>query len=502
MAFLFCDSFDPYGSTNDMTTRYDVASLGFNPALSSSTPFGTGQCLALTPDISTAVLQKGWGSNEPTIYFSVRLKMNFISSGGSSSYFYLSFCDGSTAQATIRWNTDGSISLYSGGPSGTLIANLTGAFALNTWDSWQGKVVINNTTGSIELRKDGATADTYSYTSQNTRGGTSDNYANTFQYGVSGSYNDSILIDDFFLNSASGGAPNSWPGDMRAIQQVPSGQNQAQFSGSPTSFFVQASSPSFAVNYGANTARWASIVATASGTLASLTLALSASATGHAIMSLYDASGFGGGPGNLLATSSAITNPTSGTNTLPVSGGPSITKGTTYWIGVLSDVTLSIYGANTGVTIDSLAATYPTFPSTAAGFTTSTGNQGLNATGMNITPQNWFLASDAVEDGDNTYVYSSTVGQEDIYTLAAVAPSSYTVVGVEYYACWKKSDAGSRTVQLSVNANGSGDTAEISTSTLGNSYGYSTKFLATDPTGAGWTPGTANGAKIEISVTA
>jgi hypothetical protein len=83
------------------------------------------------------------------------------------------------------------------------------------------KVVINNTTGSITVRKDGATSDTWSATGVNTRGGTASNYANKVGV-VSGSGSAvSSYFNDLLFYSGSGAAPNTWIGDVRALQLLP-----------------------------------------------------------------------------------------------------------------------------------------------------------------------------------------------------------------------------------------------------------------------------------------
>lgn len=349
MASLLADSFDMYGSTGDLLVRWDSVNTGSAMALASSstTAFGSGQALNLGNGGGS--ITKNFGSNEPTIYFSLRLK----NAGAltSASWGGLTLYDGSTAQVTIRFNGDGSIGLYTGGPTGTLIVTIAGAFSANVWDSWQGKVVIGNTAGSIELRKNGANSDTYSYTGINTRGGTANNYANTMGFSTVNQFNSSGWnLDDLFLCSASGAAPNSWLGDMRGVQQLPTGSSQAQF--------------------------------TASG-----------------------------------------------------------------------------------------------------------------------ASSNWQAVANATPDDDTSYVASSTVGQEDIYTLSAI-PTSYTVIAVNYYVRWKKSDAGARTAAFSVNAHGSGDTVEVSNAALSASYFDQMAFLPLDPTGAAWTPSTVNGAALGIKVAA
>src|SRR5205085_5953791 len=61
------------------------------------------------------------------------------------------------------------------------------------------------------------------------------------------------------------------------------------------------------------------------------------------------------------------------------------------------------------------------------------------------------LVSMQTNDGDTSYVYSSTVGQEDLYTFPTLASAGITplvITGVVPFAICKRSDSGSRTVSV------------------------------------------------------
>lgn len=504
MAQIWSESFDYYAVATDIATRYPGAGIIVSGSLTANTAFGSGQAYSHASG-QTLVLPIPWGSNETTIYGSIRLQ--WASTGAvAGSYIYVTFQDGSNNQCTIRWNGDGSIGIYSGGPTGTLLQTYTGMFSLNAWDSWQFKVVINNTAGSVELRKDGATTDTISLTGVNTRAGSSNSYANTFTLGGNSAATAAWRLDDFFLCSGSGAAPNGWLGDIRAMQQVPAGQTQAQFSqGGTTSETLGLAGTSGANNnVGANTIYYQGLYTpTRNGTVSGGFIRVNTAFTGHVMVALYDNTGPGGAPGNLVGASSPVTNPVVGANAYSFASPPTVSAGRSYWIAILADTTFSSQVQNTNIPAGSIPGSY------ANGFPSSMGSNATFATvNGNYTSvdfinawSNASLVQDSAEDGDTTYIYASAVGQEDVYTLNSV-PTTYTVVGVEYYVMWRKADGGARTAQLSVSANGSADTPEISSASLSNSYTYSTKFLAADPTGAAWTPVTTNGAKIGVSITA
>ncbi len=358
MAYLFGDSFDFYSTVSDMSGRWTSLSIyNSGPTLVSgtNTAFNAGQALSCAIASFPGIyypLALQTGSNDTTIYGSIRLKWNSPASSSNSSMF-LTFQDGSNSQCTIAWKGDGSISLYSGSITGTLITNIAANFPINQWLSFQFKVVIDPTVGSVQMRQNGSIAYSVNTSGINTRAGSTNSYSNTVILGFNFNSSCFFTVDDFILCNSSGSTMNTWLGDLRAIQQSPATSIQSQFT-----------------------------------------------------------------------------------------------------IG-----------------------------------------------GTSIGAANWNQVADKIEDGDTSYVYSSTVGNEDIYGMSSIA-TSYNVVGVNYLAYLKKSDSGPRTVALSLNANSSGDVVQTSISNFGESYAYYSTFSTTDPTGAAWTPITINNAQVGIKITA
>jgi hypothetical protein len=494
MARCFGDGYDPYASASDVALRY--ASAATNTIVAAvNTAFGIGQAVGVAN--SATALSAVWeaATNETTIYGSLRLKYNSGSSA-SGNIFSLTLQDGANNQVTLQWLGDGSLQVRSGGTAGTSLGTQASAFSLNTWDSWQFKAVINNTTGSVEIRKNGSATATLNITGANTRAGSTNNYATKFTIGANTGL---FQLDDLWFSSDNGAAPTSWPGDVRAKTLQVASQTQAQLSTIPSNYSVVASAVTTSnFSASANVVRFFAVTMAGTGVLASLTANFQASMTGHAKMALYDATGAGTGPGALLATSAEITNPGAGVNTFTVASGPTLTNGTKYWVAIMQDAAATFLGSST-TGGDTLAQTYGSgFPSSAAGFAVVSTNY-INA-GLNATPLNWYQVSDVTEDGDTSYVYSSTVGQEDIYGVTALGLTPASILGVNVFAFWKKSDSGGRGGTISVAANGSADTAEVSNVTPSLSYTYSQKFLATDPTGAVWTAANINAMTIGVAV--
>jgi hypothetical protein len=490
------DSFDIYGTTSDVALRYASAS---NYSLSSSgTPFNVGQILVCSASTN---LQGIWetATNETTVYLSIRLKWASGSSDATKN-LAVTLQDGSNNQVTVMWLGNGSISVRSGGITGTLLgaSPYSSQFLLNTWDSWQIAFVINSSTGSVEVRKDGSNSDAFAaITNVNTQAGSGNSTVSGFTITANSS---NWQIDDLWFNSASGASPTSWPGDVRFKQMVVSSGTQSQFTPSPTQFRFGETTTSNTRSISLNTlVTTQAFTANASGTVSNIVLSLNSGYTGNAVMGLYDNTGSGGSPGALLASTNAISNPVSGNNTFTFSSPPAVTYNSTYYLALLSD-TNCVANAGTSSTCYSLSQSYSSGLPNPAGASSTSGND-IAATAT-IIPYNWFLVSDATEDGDATYVYSSTVGQQDIYGFTSgelgVTPAS--ILGANLYVFWKKSDSGTRTGTIGINANGSGDTAEISNVGPSLSYTYAQKWLPTDPTGAAWTVATLEGAKPSIKV--
>jgi len=218
LRFLFADGFDCYGTTNDLIGNY-LSIAGHSLLAKASTAFNLGQGV-----FGSALSMNGvWttGTNETTVYASILLKYN--STGASSSEIVaITLQDGSTNQVSVVWAGDGSITIRTGSSVGTILQTITAAFRINTWNTWQIGYTIDPS-GSVEIRKNGVA---FATISGNTRGG-SNSYANRFLVTANSA---TWLIDDLFFSAGS------WPGDPRAIQQVPNRDVVAQFSPGTSNF--------------------------------------------------------------------------------------------------------------------------------------------------------------------------------------------------------------------------------------------------------------------------
>jgi hypothetical protein len=392
-------------------------------------------------------------------------------------------------QCTVALCGDNAIRVYSGTTAGTLLGTLTSAFVATVWDSYQGKIVINNTTGSVEIRKNGSVSPIINLSSVNTRAGSANNYAN--QCAISSSASISLDIDDFWLNSDNGAAPTSWPGDVRCLTQMAASDSSIAFSPSPNPVVVTTSALSTSTK-GANTFHGRLVTATASGTIATATVGVAVGGTGNLKAAIYDSTHT-----TVLGTSNGVVNPGSGNVALTFAVPVAVVRGQSYWIFADQDFSITYNVDTTGSTSATGTTTYASFPAPSPAV--ATGISAATFT-VNITPTNSSLVADPTQDGDTSYVYSSTVAQEDKYGIAAMGVVPASMIGVAPFVFWKKSDSGARTGTISVTANGSADTGQIIGVTPSLSYTYNQKFMPLDPTGAGWTAANVNAMLLGVTV--
>lgn len=108
---------------------------------------------------------------------------------------------------------------------------------------------------------------------------------------------------------------------------------------------------------------------------------------------------------------------------------------------------------------------------------------------------NFSRVNETLVDGDTSYVYSNTVGQQDLYDLADLSTTPTTIFAVSVVAFAEKTDAGSRSILLTLK---SGATAsDGSNYNLASSYGRFDRLLEQDPnTTAAWTGAAVNALQV------
>lgn len=502
MAWIVGDSFDYYNGTADVARSvWDSATTAGINLVATATRFGGGQ--KLTNTTTTGMyLQKTVASNEATLYAALAYYRAGALSG-TNVEGYLQYRDGATAQCTVCFQSGGDITLRSGGPTGTVLATYAGAFTQDVWTHFQIRVVIDGAAGSMTIRKNGQTSDTYaSATNLNTRGGTANNYANVVLYGNNTVVaSNTFWIDDLLFFSGSGAAPNTWVGDVRAVCLPAAADTaQKQFTPLTATGTVTTGTASSAVSMAQNTVRFTQFTPARSGVLAKATLTYSAAYTGSAQVALYDNTGTAGAPGALLGTSAVVVNPASGANDFTFTGGPTLAQGRTYYLAYNDNI-----ASAHSITAPAAAVSYTLALAFASGFPNPAGavvgaGTGTQPYGLLTLSGNVSQVSEALANGDTDYVFDATVNDADLYDMDDLQFTPMAIVGVVSKIYCKKSDAGTRQGQILVK---SGTTQVAGADTvLGTTYTYLSRVDAVDPnTGAAWTTAALNAMQIGQKVT-
>lgn len=497
MAWWWSDGFDLYALPADALLGYWDVLGGTSPALVAGRFSGSRGWQTGTASGTTVVLQKSSGSNDAVHHLVVAINQSAAISG-TTNYIWFTLSDGATAQCSVVFRSDGAILLTSGVSTGTTLATYTGALtAINTWYAFEIEVVINNTTGSIAIRKNGNTSNDFSATSLNTRGGTANNYANRLTLG-GGSTSQSI--DDLLWRSDSA-VP--WVGDVRCYTRRPDTDAAAAWT-RPSTFQMQ---PYFGAGSTAsqntNSARFTPFVSQG-GTIGSIIVNLTgAGYTGNMKCAVYASTG--GQPSTVIqSATAAINNPVAGANTFTFSPPLLIPKGTQFWVATDTDASTGSVLSTANIAPYSTAAfiasiTYASFP--VANPTGLTATAALPFFPVVTPTYNADAVSEPYEDAAASYVYSSTVGQSDLYTLTGIDSTPTVIIGVTTRALAQKSDAGTRIITADLQ---SGATKVSSSPGVLNSgvWGWVYRTDLTDPaTGAAWSAVGVNNARVGVTVT-
>jgi hypothetical protein len=500
MTYIFGDSFDLYKVEADAVgTGYWDSGSGALFALQAAGRFTGSQAISFQSATSDALI-KNSGANDGVHHLVVAVKQTVVISGTSLGAS-LVLSDGATAQCSLVFRSDGAMLLTSGGPSGTILATYSGAITLqNQWFAFEAEVIVSNTVGGMRVRKNNNTSNDFdsfiSVGNLNTRT-TANNYANRLTV-KSGSTSPGQQLDDLLWRSDASSVP--FVGDVRCYTRMPASDASVVFSRSPTSVLNQGiSNDSVTGALSANNIRAGRVVSTTTGTVTSLTSTFNAGITGHAKMAVYDNTGSGNGAGALLFSSAELTNPGAGVNTFTVSGSPTVTRGTTYWVALWSDVSITGTGSSGSSNTCGFAQTYTTsFPGSITGSTAGS-TAGIGSNGINTTSFNVGCVNEAQQDGVTSYVYSSNVGDTDLYNIASIGVTPASTIAVTTRAFVQKSDAGSRSGKVVLKSGST--TVDTGSAPLSTTWAQMWRTDTVDPaTGTAWTAVGVNAAQIGVTV--
>jgi len=495
MAWSFGDSFDLYAAVADMGNGYWDAAPGAGGFIAGR--FSGSQ--AYGPNIAGVGLNKTSSVNDAVHHLVVSYKHTAAISGTTLGTYFELF-DGATGQCSVVFRSDGAILLTSGGPTGTVLATYAGAFPVTaTWYAFEIEVVINNTTGSFTVRKNGNNVNDFTLGSLNTRV-SANNYANKLQIWQQNASPASNIDDLFWRSDASSVA---WLGDIRCYARMPASDASVTFSRTSTGVLTQ-TVPTSASASGSTgtTARYTAITAGYSGTITNVGVAFNLLGTTATMKCAIFADNGSGAPGALLAAATASVNPVVvGTNLFTFSPAVPIVKGVQYWVGAVADGTGTFLVGTSSAVGASGASSLAAFPQANPVVTTPAVPPQVSWT-YTATPANWQAVTEVQQDGLASYVYDSNPGDADFYSVASIASTPASVIATTVRAYAQKSDAGTRTmaVQLKSGATTVASPTLVLT-TSGWQWAWRTDIV--DPaTGVAWTPAAVNNATIGPKVVA
>lgn len=195
MAILFLDSCDHY---TDPAHKYDSNNLG--QIVSGQGRNGTN-CLRFSSNDRRA--QKNLASAPDTIIMGFAFRRADLLSEGA----LLQFCEGSTVHVSLNSLVNGALSV--GGPAGTLGSTSPGLVTGGVWVYVEIKAVIDDSSGSAEVRINGSSV--LSLTSQDTQNGGTGVIDNII-IRSSGSNWD---FDDIYIADDQDGVNDDFLGDVR-----------------------------------------------------------------------------------------------------------------------------------------------------------------------------------------------------------------------------------------------------------------------------------------------
>jgi len=209
-----------------------------------------------------------------------------------------------------------------------------------------------------------------------------------------------------------------------------------------------------------------------------------------------------GVPGSLLATGTEVVGCTSGTTlTSSFSSPPSLSASTKYWIGFINDTAINLQMSDTHNLGCSKTNTYASGPPNPAGTMTFSQGSYLIWGNVSSTGANYYEVDINPPPGDLSYVASSTVSNQDLYSFAALSTTPQNIYTMAVKGYIRKSDTGARTVSVVTSSSGSSSTGSNSGVTPATSYAWIDSFFDTDPhTSAAWTQTGLNAATSGVEV--
>jgi len=504
MVCVMLDGFDKYGVAPNFSNTVSVPNLlaqEWTQVSSQGAQIVAGLSAtgyAIGNLTNGAGVTKNFPSNYTRLIGGLRFQIQTLS-GGAANGPYIQFLDSATAQCSIRM-TDSTmrIGLYNGLSNGTLIANIPniisqGSIHYLEWD------LTFSATGAYQIWLDGVSV----LSGTGNLHTTTNNTANGISIAAPAGAVNTLVVDDFYLFDSTGTTNNTAVNTCPRVETVfPVSDNQAQFTFGLAA--IGHTTPAFTTtgtSIGANGSYYQPITPAVNCTLNSVDITAQATSPTLQTQAFVYTNSAGGVPGTLLTNGAGtvVTGCTTGqVLSMPFATPPTLTAGTTYWIGFMASLTVSGFAVSYNNQTDARSATitFTSGPPSTAPTTTAIANLALWAQITPSTPVNYLenIPAPQLNTAFQQYVQSTTVTNEDLFNMGALTLASPTI-----YVCGTKvamalSGAGTRTGSVHTKS-GTTDVGATSV-TPAISWLWESQYLGTDPnTGAAWTLAGANAAQ-------
>jgi hypothetical protein len=218
MSLLFIDGFDHY-ATADINKKWastsgSISSTGGRRGGGAFSTNGYGNSVPSNPFASSSTIIVGGA---------------FKTANANNGYRVIfSLRETATEHLSLCINLDGTISVFRGSQSGTLLGTSTTVVSQTNWNYVEIKATIHSTTGSIAVRINGTNEASLSLTGINTRNGGTSGAVNVVSIGSGSGFWG--FIDDFYICDTNGTRNNDFLGDCRIDTIYPTSDgNYSQF---------------------------------------------------------------------------------------------------------------------------------------------------------------------------------------------------------------------------------------------------------------------------------
>lgn len=482
---LAVEGFDKYGPANNGSSvavnllvrgDWNTSSGGSHGIVAGLS--GTGYALQFVG--GPASLAKTLPSNLARLVGGVRFRCDL-----ANQIILMQFRDAATAQCTIVVEQTTGVLNLRNSSAGTILGSgpaiVSNSIHYLEWDISFGNA------SNFQVWLDGASV--ISGVGDTTA--TANNFCNAIALGANAT--GTVAYDDLYLFDTTGTANNAvLLTNPRIETSFPTSDSAVQFAfGAGVLGQTYPRSAQTLQSLNANTLYLRAFTPPVACTLSSITI-LPNSTSGpvqHRPVVYADSSGAAGA---LLASGAVVAGATLGVNkTMPLTAPLSLSAGQQYWLGFMTDIAgirmLMNDDANTGYVANATFASGA--PSTAPAMTAGQFTYLVygNLTAM-AAVNNWFEVSQQPPPDVRSYVFSATVGAEDLFNFPPLSTPPAAIYAVTVKAFCAKSDAGARTVSMRMKSGATDSGGSATGQALGTAFQWLNSVFPADPaTGTAWT---------------